>query len=359
MAETYQVLAGLVTLLAVGASLATLFWLFQKHIDGRPLVEFEPRRPAPWNGLAPASMLALSLVTTAAVLMGLADASSADSPADEVAVASSAAAVSAAGASTTSYAAAAAEASAIDARSFPQTGMTIGSLWATAGVNVLITLTCYVALGSFVGATYQDLGLPESWAQARQDAALGAQTFVASLAPVYGIQIVLTTAFEPEQMHPLIEQLKVVHTPAMMLAAFVVAAVSAPLFEETAFRLVFQGWLERVQMIAPDRRRRWANGSPSITAPAVEEPPTDLAAAAASHAAPTRPGWAPIVISALVFATAHLGHGVAPVSLFALGVALGYVYQRTHRVLPSMVCHALFNGFSLLMLWLSLAGGNP
>jgi membrane protease YdiL (CAAX protease family) len=69
-------------------------------------------------------------------------------------------------------------------------------------------------------------------------------------------------------------------------------------------------------------------------------------------------GWSPILISGTLFALAHLGHGVAPASLLPLGMALGYVYQRTHRIVPSMVCHALFNAFSLLMLWLALAAGT-
>jgi membrane protease YdiL (CAAX protease family) len=65
------------------------------------------------------------------------------------------------------------------------------------------------------------------------------------------------------------------------------------------------------------------------------------------------------VISGTLFALAHMGQGVAPASLLPLGMALGYLYQRTHRILPSIVCHALFNGFSLLMLWLALAAGTP
>jgi membrane protease YdiL (CAAX protease family) len=40
-------------------------------------------------------------------------------------------------------------------------------------------------------------------------------------------------------------------------------------------------------------------------------------------------------------------------------MVLGYVYQRTHRLLPSIVCHALFNAFSLYVLWLALTAGAP
>src|SRR4051794_9328113 len=49
---------GLVVLVVGATSLAVLFRLFQKHIDGRPLLPYEPRRRVPWNGLAPIIMLA-------------------------------------------------------------------------------------------------------------------------------------------------------------------------------------------------------------------------------------------------------------------------------------------------------------
>jgi membrane protease YdiL (CAAX protease family) len=48
----------------------------------------------------------------------------------------------------------------------------------------------------------------------------------------------------------------------------------------------------------------------------------------------------------------HIGTGLDPIPLFVLGLALGYLYQRTHRILPCIVLHALFNGFSLGILWL-------
>jgi membrane protease YdiL (CAAX protease family) len=54
-----------------------------------------------------------------------------------------------------------------------------------------------------------------------------------------------------------------------------------------------------------------------------------------------------------MFAVAHIGQGVAPFSLFPLALVLGYLYQRTHRIVPSIVCHALFNATSLLALWAS------
>ena len=51
-AVTYTVAA------AVAVSLGTLFRLFQKHIDGQPLIPVEYRRVVPWNFLAPLVLLA-------------------------------------------------------------------------------------------------------------------------------------------------------------------------------------------------------------------------------------------------------------------------------------------------------------
>lgn len=42
-----------------------------------------------------------------------------------------------------------------------------------------------------------------------------------------------------------------------------------------------------------------------------------------------------------------------PIPLFLLALALGYIYYRTHRLLPIFVLHALFNGFALVSLWMT------
>ena len=41
-----------------------------------------------------------------------------------------------------------------------------------------------------------------------------------------------------------------------------------------------------------------------------------------------------------------------PFPLFFFALALGVLYYRTHRVMPVMVVHAVFNGTSLALLWL-------
>ena len=62
-------------------------------------------------------------------------------------------------------------------------------------------------------------------------------------------------------------------------------------------------------------------------------------------------GSFPILISASLFGLAHFGYGPEPVPIFLLGLVLGYVYQRTHRIVPCIVAHALFNLFTMVVLW--------
>jgi len=61
-----------------------------------------------------------------------------------------------------------------------------------------------------------------------------------------------------------------------------------------------------------------------------------------------------VVVSALVFAIAHLSLSeLAP--LFLLGVGLGWIRWRSGRLAPSVLMHALWNGITFIDL-LALAG---
>lgn len=71
-----------------------------------------------------------------------------------------------------------------------------------------------------------------------------------------------------------------------------------------------------------------------------------------------RPASWPLLISSFVFAAMHAGHGPDPFPLFLLALALGYLYQRTHRILPSLVLHFLINSTSLIMLAIYLVFGG-
>ena len=66
--------------------------------------------------------------------------------------------------------------------------------------------------------------------------------------------------------------------------------------------------------------------------------------------------WLPIATSALLFALAHVGHGPAPIPLFLLALGLGYVYQQTHRIMPSLTIHFLVNLVAVVELAAHVAG---
>jgi membrane protease YdiL (CAAX protease family) len=327
MTDTISIIANVVTTVAALGSLATLLLLFQRHIGGRPLLEYEPRRPVPWNFLAPALMLAPGV-------MALISSRFANDPSPTA----------------------------------PGEPLTSPHLWQQVGAMLTLTLVFQGMLAIGFRANWIDLGLPQSWRQFFRDVRIGTVTFLAALLPVYAIQFALIVILEPQEGHPLIEELQVRHSPQMMIAAMLTVVVAAPLSEETTFRVVLQGWLERVEDLVLGWRKRvegatvgpvgtepqilppGAGGAVEAPTPTFEEPaPPVMGALPGLHY-----GWAPVLASAAAFAMAHLGHGVAPVSLLPLGVALGYVYQRTHRIVPSMVCHGLFNGFSMTTLWLTL-----
>jgi membrane protease YdiL (CAAX protease family) len=59
-----------------------------------------------------------------------------------------------------------------------------------------------------------------------------------------------------------------------------------------------------------------------------------------------------ILITAVLFAAIHLSWTNFGV-LFVLGVALGYLYERTGNLWACMVLHGLFNGANLAGFFLS------
>jgi membrane protease YdiL (CAAX protease family) len=336
------------------ASLAILFHLFQRHIEGRPLLEYEPRRPAPWNFLAPLVMLAPLALSWGAALLG----KTPEDPSLAVLASTSSAAASAAGAPAAAWlgcyvATPLLHEIVIEAIDAESTG---AQIWAQAVLTLTLALGCYVLLTLVYGAPPEDLGLPTSWRQFRRDIVIGATACLASLAPIYMILLFLNAIFAPEEGHPLVQELLVNHSMSMMLAAAAAAVVAAPIYEETAFRLALQGWLEKV-MTPPQvndpagtevARLEFGEASKQVSS-------EQLGAIRAAALVVPPVSWAPVIISSVLFGLAHLGHGVSPLPLMLLGGVLGYLYRQTHRVVPSMACHMLFNTFTFVMLGLKFA----
>jgi membrane protease YdiL (CAAX protease family) len=177
------------------------------------------------------------------------------------------------------------------------------------------------------GADWSDLGL--DWRQVRGDLVIGLVGFLAIGGPVHLLYGMIQTK-EP-QLHPLIKL--AMRQPSLLWLIGVSVVFVAPLVEEFFFRVVLQGWLERRERMATHER----NVVPLLAA-----------------------GAAPILTSSVLFAMAHIGQWPAPVPLFVLALVLGYLYHQTHRLLPSLVVHVLFNGTTFLSLcWLIQNGSLP
>jgi hypothetical protein len=186
-------------------------------------------------------------------------------------------------------------------------------------------------------------------------------------------------------------------SPGVACLAFLTAVVLAPVFEEMLFRGLIQSWLVKAfdrldgrlrparsnQAPAPPSRDMsiLADSLADITLAdpdldrfppgpdpengyweAESEPPNpvrvdDLQADAAKSCdipdRPRSPFWtgAAIALTSLIFASLHAAQWPAPIPLFLLALGLGVVYQRTGGLIAPICMHAIFNGFSTLMLF--------
>jgi membrane protease YdiL (CAAX protease family) len=203
-------------------------------------------------------------------------------------------------------------------------------LAAAAAARLAWLVFAIVYLSRAAGAYFDDMGL--DLRKLKRDVWLGLATFAAAALPVYAIQILLTKVFGFESRHPLVELAETRRSTDVLLLATVVAVGVAPLIEEFLLRVLLQGWLEKKQIEA--RQRRGESG---------HEPA----------------GFGPIAVSAAIFAILHVSNGPDWVALFVLALFLGYVYQRTHRIVPALTVHACVNALAMLELWRAfLAAGS-
>lgn len=355
---------GYAVIAAVAVSLGTLFQLFQRHIAGEPLIPAELRRIVPWNAVAPLVLLAPLLVALATSALSGGNDSFPGEPETTLTAGATAAALTSAGlpAGGQSIAAAAAAASVTNEAFYGiDSSVMIAAMWGQAAMTLALAAACFALLVLAFRANRTDLGLPADATQFFADVRLGARMWAASLVPIYAIMLALNFALEPTDQHPIIERLMKDHSIGVMLAAAFTAVVAAPLYEELAFRLVLQGWLERADMLlaSPESvEPPAAIGTADEGAAAATTPPTLSLSERVLPYIPLPTQWLPIAVSATLFGLAHWGHGVSPVPLILLGAILGYGYQRTHRIVPCITCHVLFNGFTFVLLALEFSGKN-
>ena len=201
-------------------------------------------------------------------------------------------------------------------------------------------------------ARSDDTGL--GWRHATADIRLGATAFVMIAPPIYYLQNVLTNVFWPNAAHPLVDVIRDSPTLPLFGAAFFTAVVSAPIVEEYMLRGLFQGWLEKMAV--------W-RGNPMfvLTGGTVEWEPkgdtwTDGAQVRQTSETPHPPLW-PVFASSLLFGMMHIQPNqpsADPIALFFFALGLGYLYQRTHRLLPCIVMHMLLNTSSMIILAFSV-----
>ncbi len=308
-------LSGLVLILLL-ASIATWAKLFSRWRRHGALLDYEPRSPVPWG--APAAMLAVVFVVIA-----LASPNGFE-PSQE----------------------------APDVPNLLEISQRfIGYiLFQTAVICAVVFVVAVV-----YRADQRDFGLPPYADALARDVGIGMVACLAALAPVYGVQRLMLLLFGPSE-HPLVEMVTGAEpNVGLVLLATITAVVVAPISEEILFRLLLQGWLEKRE----DRRVRVSDdGTPDESTiqawkTSLEDSAEPLIAIrTAQRGVFGLPyGWAPILISSLLFAAAHYGYGPDPVAIFFLAIILGYIYQRTHRIVPCIVAHALFNSLAMLVLW--------
>lgn len=323
-------LLNIVLLFGLTCSFVLCFLAIQRLRCGKPLLPFEAHPPVPWGLLAPLLLIGLFVAETSSVTAFMNQ-----------------------------------EQMETDIENLSANQLSSMLLISSTSkfLYLVVAVTCLVHLGKY---TWKDLG----WDARRigPDLATGVCSFFLLVVPVFSIQAALSLFVKYE--HPILNLLEADETNRFFATVFFSAVVVAPLTEEFFFRVILQGWFEKLAHNLKTRQEKpFSLTEPLSTDPLVVDlnVESDLAVEvdvesdfstnidSGSHLI-CGGAWGPILASALLFAVMHVGQGPAPIPLFVLAIGLGYIYQRTHRILACVVVHALLNGTSLL-LWAASGTG--
>jgi len=230
------------------------------------------------------------------------------------------------------------------------------------------------------GATLRDFG----WSPQHvlSDIRFGLIAFVMLAPPVYALQGVLVSVWK-KSTHPLVEMFRETPDPMLFFMLLLTAGIVAPVFEELIFRVLLQGFLEKAfgfrgrshELLFGNGSRTDASATghqETISGVVIESPDANpyappamvavegeqLQADLSDEQSPSGSlAWMPIGISSSVFALLHYSHGPDWVPLILLAAGMGYLYQRTHRLLPSLTVHVLLNCLSMWGLWVQVKAG--
>lgn len=237
-------------------------------------------------------------------------------------------------------------------------------------VNAVLIAAVPVLLRLTSGATLDDLGLTRGpWIRSL---GLGFGAFLVVTPVVILINLLALRIWSPNS-HPLEGMLREGLTARGIGLAYLSAAVLAPVAEELLFRGVIQAWLNRLGLSRvkthvdrPVAASEWpALGSDRTS-------PNDVALAArpvAIRLVPALPGFGPrsgnrrsslpIVLTSLVFAAAHFQQMPAPIAIFFLSLALGWLYEATGSLVAPIVLHGAFNAFNTTLMVFALTALAP
>jgi len=333
-------------------------WLLSLGLKSRlPLVPWTERRPVPWSFVDLLSVLVVWMIATAAVIGVIQSLGSLKLDGSELTLA--------------------------------QREVLI---LANGGISFLVLVFGLSLITVRAGATAADFGW--SGQSFFADLRLGLIGFVLLAPPTYALQGLLVYLWKPSE-HPLIEMFKEAPEPKFFGLLFISAAVVAPLFEELLFRVLQQGFLEKWFSFDYSLHEMFLGTQPppvvavpenspsesNSQAEPIEHPevvpltpvndlnpyasPAELTAQVTAMERPSQHqrelkgvfAWLPICISSAIFALLHYSHGPDWVPLFFLAMGMGYLYQRTHRLLPSLVVHGLLNSLSMCGLWVQVKEG--
>jgi CAAX amino terminal protease family. len=357
-------LIGLVALIVILSFFVLWGVAFVKLFRRRPLLAYEPRRPVPW-GLIDLVLVVLVLFVFAQLSVhflhgqfGLG------------------------------------EGAAKKPLSLQQNMLLI---WADIAMKVGAMLVAAPIIMLRTGCTWRDMGVVPK--EVGRDMCIGLAAFCMLAPIVFTIQGLLTQ-LEPYK-HPLIEMMT--NTPDVQLFALLCfsATILAPLSEEWAFRVLLQGWLEKLvtytgsslhilfgglepaePMVLEDGNSQAPPEGITFLSPVPQQaeiqwidpanpyapPPTTTQSLASAYydqpvaaavvpefsPPPVWKQWLPICFSSIIFALMHFSHGLAWIPLTVLAFGLGYIYQRTHRILPSITVHFCLNALSMAAFWVQM-----
>jgi membrane protease YdiL (CAAX protease family) len=240
-------------------------------------------------------------------------------------------------------------------------------MFVMASINGALIVLVPLVLRWSSGARLAQLGVTRDGAG--RDVLLGTLSFLLAWPVVMVINYAADTLWRTvagNNPHPLLRMLLDGFTISDVYLAYVSAVILAPIAEELLFRGVLQSWLRRL-VLDPPRPARSYRPLPDDGRGFGDTPERGSEGGAVSPQLPPEPGgtgrrgaarrYLPVLLSSGIFAAMHAPQMPAPIALFFLALVLGGLYERTGRLLPSIVLHALFNGFNTTLLVLALL--NP